>query len=114
MLGPFTILAEIGHAYRLELPSTTKIHHEFAPNLLRLDPEDPLEGQRNESPGPIVVEDEDEWRWRTYWTPGTTDEANGFSTVPIGRDTMSTCIDKFESCQDVVNDFQERYPNKPR
>ena len=61
MLGPFKILAEVGNAYRLELPSTMKIHPEFAPNLLRLDPEDPLEGQRHVPPDPIVVEGEDEW-----------------------------------------------------
>lgn len=44
MLGPFKILAEVGYTYRLELPSTIKIYPEFAPNLLRLDPEDALEG----------------------------------------------------------------------
>ncbi len=60
MLEPFKILAEIEHAYRLKLPSTMKIHSEFASNLLRLNSEDSLKGQRNESPGPIVVDDEDE------------------------------------------------------
>ncbi len=60
MLEPFKILAEVGHAYRLKLPSTMKIHPEFASNLLRLDPEDALEEQRNESSDSIVVEDEDE------------------------------------------------------
>ncbi len=62
MLEPFKILAEVEHAYRLKLPSTMKIHSEFASNLLRLDPEDALEGQRNEPPDSIVVEDEDEWK----------------------------------------------------
>ncbi len=60
ILGPFKILAVIGIVYRLELPSIIKILNVFAPDLLRLDPADPLEGQRNEPPGPIVVKDEDE------------------------------------------------------
>ncbi len=60
MLEPFKILVEIEHAYRLKLSSTMKIHSKFAPNLLRLDSKDPLNGQRNEPPDPIVVDDEDE------------------------------------------------------
>ncbi len=60
MLEPFRILAEVGNAYRLELLSIMKIHSEFAPNLLRLNSENPLEGQRHEPPDSIVVEDEDE------------------------------------------------------
>ncbi len=60
MLESFKILAEVGHAYRLELSSTMKIHSEFASNLLRLNSEDSLKEQRNESPDSIVVDDEDE------------------------------------------------------
>jgi len=62
MLEPFKILAVVGAAYRLELSSTMRIHNVFAPDLLRLNSADSLEGQRNEPPDPIVVEDEDEWK----------------------------------------------------
>ncbi len=44
ILGPFKILAVIGAVYRLELPLIMKILNVFAPDLLRLDPADPLEG----------------------------------------------------------------------
>jgi len=44
MLGPFKILTVIGIVYRLELPSIIKILNIFAPDLLRLDPVDLLEG----------------------------------------------------------------------
>ncbi len=60
MLELFKILIEIEHVYRLKLSSTMKIHSKFASNLLRLDSKNPLNGQRNESPDSIVVDDEDE------------------------------------------------------
>jgi len=44
ILGPFKILAVIGIVYRLELPLIIKILNVFAPDLLRLDPADLLEG----------------------------------------------------------------------
>jgi len=60
MLEPFKVLAQVEHAYRLKLSSTMKIHLKFASNLLRLNSSDPLNEQRNESPDPIMVNDEKE------------------------------------------------------
>ncbi len=120
MLGPFKILAEVGHAYRLKLPSTMKIHPEFAPNLLRLDPEDALEGQRNEPPGPIVVEDEDEWEVkdildsRHYGRGKRLQYRVNWKGYDVDLHWYNADGSEFEGCPEVVNDFHERYSNKPR
>ncbi len=61
MLGPFINLGLVGSSYKLELPETMRVHDVFHPGLLRLAADDLLPGQKNEPPGPIVVNDEDEW-----------------------------------------------------
>ncbi len=61
MLGPFTNLDPVGSSYKLKLPETMRVHDVFHPGLLRPAADDPLPGQKNEPPGPIVVNDEDEW-----------------------------------------------------
>jgi hypothetical protein len=60
MLESFKILVMINEAYRLKKSSTMKIHNEFFLNLLRLNSEDSLKEQRNESSDSIIVEDENE------------------------------------------------------
>ena len=61
MLGPFPIVKKVGTSYELELPQTMKVHNVFHSNLLRKDPGDPLPGQIQEPPGPIVTADGEEW-----------------------------------------------------
>src|SRR5256885_14668777 len=61
MLGPLKVLAVVGTSYRLQLPVTMRIHDVFHPNLLRKAAEDPLPGQKNEPPEPVIVDDEEEW-----------------------------------------------------
>ena len=61
MLGAFKVLKAVGTSYRLQLPTTMRIHDVFHPSLLRKAADDPLPGQTNEPPQPVVVDDEDEW-----------------------------------------------------
>ncbi len=61
MLDPFTNLDPVGSSYKLKLPESMRVHDVFHPDLLRPAADDPLPGQKNEPPGPIVVKDEDEW-----------------------------------------------------
>jgi hypothetical protein len=51
----------VGTSYRLQLPTTMRIHDVFHPSLLRKAADDPLPGQTNEPPQPVVVDDEEEW-----------------------------------------------------
>ena len=118
MLGPFPIVKKVGTSYELQLPQTMKVHNVFHSNLLRKDPGNPLPGQIQEPPGPIVTADNEEWqladivnsRWhygrlqyRCVWV----DEK--------ARDLEWCYADggEFENSADIVSDFHTRYPRKP-
>jgi transposase InsO family protein len=61
MAGPFQIVEQIGHSFRLELPPSIKVHPVFHASKLRKASEDPLPGQHNPAPPPIEVDGELEW-----------------------------------------------------
>jgi len=118
MLGPFTNLGPVDSSYKLELPESMRVHDVFHPDLLRPAADDPLPGQKNEPPGPIVVNDEDEWeiddildsrryrrrlQYRVKWN-GYDNDLNWYNADG----------DEFMNAQEVVDDFHIRYPNKPR
>ena len=60
-IGPFKVLKSVGsHACHLELPHTLKIHPVFHISLLCLAPADPIPGQSNARPSPVISQDADE------------------------------------------------------
>ena len=59
--GPFSIVEQVGHSYRLALPEGSKIHDVFAPDILSKDPEDPLPGQENPKPSGEAIDGVEEW-----------------------------------------------------
>ena len=54
-LGPYPVVKRRGIAYELELPDDMHIHPVFHSWLLRKDPNDPLKGQHNDPPGPVIA-----------------------------------------------------------
>ena len=60
-VGPFEVIERVGSSYKLRLPSTMKIHNVFHPSLLSPAHTDPLPGQKNSPPNPVIIEDEEEW-----------------------------------------------------
>jgi hypothetical protein len=52
--GPYEIIEQVGHSYRLKLPNGNNQHNVFALDLLRKDPDNLLPGQHPEPPLPIV------------------------------------------------------------
>ena len=90
----------------------------FHTNLLTLAPSNPLPGQRNPPPEPVVFQDQDEWelenildskkirgrlKYRVKWT-GWDDDQHWYDADN----------GEFDNARDIVNDFHRRYPNKPR
>ena len=55
MAGPYTILEQVGNAFRINLPPAIKIHPVISTDKLRKAPSDPLPGQLQEPGLPIVV-----------------------------------------------------------
>ena len=53
-LGPFKILEQVGHLYRLDLLKGSRIHPVFAPELLSKDPQNP-------KPLGEVIATQEEW-----------------------------------------------------
>jgi len=116
-IGPYPVVERFGSSYRLQLPASMKIHPVFHSWLLRKDPNDPLPGQINEPPPPVVVHPgEEEWEveqildakkvrnvlkfkvsWRGYPPDPTWYNADGFGNSP-----------------DLVQQFYDKYPGKPR
>jgi len=118
MLDPFTNLDSVDSSYKLKLPESMRVHDVFHSDLLRPTADDPLPGQKNEPPGSIVVNDEDEWKiddilnfrryrrrlqYRVKWNDYDND-LNWYNADG----------DEFMNAQEVVDDFHIRYSNKPR
>src|SRR6266536_63615 len=61
MDGPYEILEQISHSFRLRLPESIKVHPVFHADRLRKDPDNPLEGQSNPDPPPLQVNDQEEY-----------------------------------------------------
>ena len=58
-IGPYKVTELVGSSYQLELPESMRIHDVFHPSLLRPAAKDPLLGQYNNPPPPVVVNDKE-------------------------------------------------------
>jgi hypothetical protein len=116
MEGPYEILEQVGHSFKLKLPDSMKIHPVFHAEKLRRDPNNPLPGQANPEPPPLELEDgETEYevqevlavklvrgklRYRIQWKGWDPDPewypASSLSNSPI-----------------VLRDFHKSNPNRP-
>ena len=120
MLGPFKITAKIGSSYHLELLASMRIHNVFYLSLLRKAATNPLPGQRVAPPGPVVVNEEEEWelddildarqigrnrrlQFRVRWKDEEWPD----------RQWYNADGNEFENAADLVADFYRRHPEKP-
>lgn len=117
-IGPFKVLDKIGISYRIELPPTIKIYNVFHPCFLTLAATNPLPGQNNPPPAPIVTENNEQWvvedildsrllygrlKYRVKW-----------EGIDQDLTWWNAGNNEFENSQDVVDTFHDRYPDKPK
>jgi hypothetical protein len=57
MEGPYKILEQVRHSFKLKLPESMKIHSVFHAEKLRKDSGNPLPRQANPDPPPLELED---------------------------------------------------------
>ena len=62
MSGPYKIIEQIGHSFKLQLPDSIKVHPVFHADRLRKDPDNPLPGQQNADLPPVQVDDQEEYK----------------------------------------------------
>ncbi|KAG7008643.1 hypothetical protein G7Y79_00005g017840 [Physcia stellaris] len=113
-LGPYKVLQRMGNSYRLELPETMHIYDVFHCWLLRKDPRDPLEGQTNEPPGPVIVNENPEWEvddiLESRYHYNRLQYRANWSGWPHDRTWYYADNGEFDNARDVVDDFHRTHP----
>ena len=119
-VGPYEILKKIGtSSYELKLPSELAIHPVFHSSLLRLDPNNPLEGQIPPPPPPIIVtgdHETDEWEVETVLDSKVIRGKLKYKVQWVGYPPDNKWYDSsnFGNAAEKTNDFHTKYPTKPR
>ena len=120
MTGPFRISEVISpYAYRLDLPSSMRVHPVF--NINRLKPADvePLPGQQPAPPPHLEVEGEREYEVEeildSFWeTRGRGGRRLKYIVRWAGYSEPTTePADYLENAAQLVKNFHRRYPHKP-
>ena len=117
-LGPFRILAKIGtKAYKLDLPDSMKIHPTFHVSLLETYQDNPLPSQVKPPAPPIEIDGNEEYeleeildsrhrykklQYRAKWKGYTAE-----------HDQEWYPAHNFNNAELAVQQFHERYPQKP-
>ena len=116
MIGPYRVKKLVGSSCQLELPPSMKIHDVFHTSLLRKASDDPLPGQINEPPPPIVVEGSEEWELDDILDSRKRYRKVQYKVKWKGIDEDLTWYDAegSENAKEVMEDFHQRNPNKPR
>ncbi|KAI0992596.1 hypothetical protein K3495_g15589 [Podosphaera aphanis] len=111
-LGPFKILKKISsHAYKLKLPPTMRVHPVFHVSLLEPTSKDPLPGQFNPPPPPIVVDGELEYVVEEI-LDAKPRGAKSFLVKYLNDPIPSWEPYEFVKDLEALDKFYERYPKK--
>lgn len=115
MAGPFKILARKGNAFEVDLPASIKVHPVFNADKLRKASNDPLEGQINDEPPPIVVEGEHEWEVEKILSVRLVHGQLKYKVKWLGfdEDLDEYLASNFRYAPQALTDFHNEYPDLP-
>jgi len=113
--GPFEVLEQVGHSYRLRLPPGSRIHDVFAPDVLCKDPMDPLPGQEAPKPPSIPIQGVEEWEVEEILASKLHRSNLKYRVKWVGHDPDPTWYkaSNFMGAPHKLRTFHEKHPNRP-
>lgn len=114
-LGPFLIKRKISsHVYELNLPTSVRLHPVFHVSLLEPAAEDPLPGQRQVPPPPVIVNGEEEWLIEELLDVRVRRGTHQYLVRWKGYSDLTW--EPYDYVQDAAafDHFYQKYPSKPR
>jgi hypothetical protein len=113
--GKYRIIEKVGNTYRLDLPSSMKIHPVFSPDKLRKAANDPLPGQEDDPAEPIEINGEQEWEVEEVLSARLRRKKLQYRIKWIGHDHDPEWYpaQNFKGSPHKIRDFHDRYPDMP-
>ena len=116
-LGPFKILKKVGNrAYKLELPTTIKIHPVFHVSLLEPVVEEKIPGRTQTPPPPVIIDDSEEYEVENILDSRICRRKLQYLVDWKGHDPSARSWEPAENLAnttELVRGFHEQYPDKP-
>ncbi|KAH0606507.1 uncharacterized protein H6S33_003341, partial [Morchella sextelata] len=103
------------YVYELELPRSMKIHLVFDISLLSSEANDPLPGQQQLAPPLVEIEGEKEWEVEDILDSRKRRGRFEYLVRYVGYDEAYwQLLSDLKHSPDIVKQFHERYPGKPK
>jgi hypothetical protein len=119
-LGPYEVVKQVStHAYRLKLPSNSKIHDVFHVNKLEPYTNNTIENRTQPPPEPEIIEGEEEYEVQEILDSKINKRYKEplrylVRWVGYGPDAdLWISPSMLKNAQDKVRSFHQKYPNKP-
>lgn len=117
-LGPYRVLERIGtQSYRLQLPTSMKIHPVFHVSLLEPHKSNSIPGRVQPPPPPVIIDDQEEWEVDQILDSKISRKRLFYLVKWKGYDPSENSWQPaadLENSPILVNEFHTRYPQKPR
>ena len=116
MAGPFPIVEQVGHSYRLDLSQSMQIHNIFSPDKLRLAANNSLSDQIVEPLEPVVIGNNQEWEVEKILNSCLYRKKLQYQVKWVGFDDDTTWYpaSDFKDSSHWLHDFHSKYSDQSR